>query len=90
MTKGFSSQGLWPDPGSHPPAGKLSMRVGDFIAWELSQIDGFPKFDLESSTEEKNTASASIAKFLRIHAGELRAPAVTLSYGPGPVVLLQR
>ena len=42
------------------------------------------------STEEKNAAIAVIAKLLRIHAGEMRAPVVTLSYGPGPVVLLPR
>jgi hypothetical protein len=77
-------------PGPHVPPGERSIRIGDFMAWQLSQIAGFPKFDIEWSLEEKNGAIAAIAEFLRTHADDLRAPALTASAQPTPVVLLIR
>jgi len=64
-----------PDPISHLPTGKRSVRVGDYVAWALSQIKGFPSFDIESSPEERNSAIRATAEFLRAHSEDLRAPA---------------
>lgn len=87
---GGLSMSSTPGPGPHAPPGKRSIRIGDFIAWQLSLIDGFSKFDIEWSPAEKNAAVAATAEFLRTHADDLRAPAVTANATPSPVVLLVR
>jgi hypothetical protein len=58
------------------PAGKRDIRICDEIAYRLGQIDGFPEFDLEGTTEDKDRAIGVIAGFLRDHAPDLRAPAI--------------
>lgn len=58
--------------------GKRDIRTGDWAAYELSLIDGFPAFDLEASAEEKDSQIAATAAFLQqVRAGELQVPPVT-------------
>jgi hypothetical protein len=73
---------------AHPP-GKRSIRVGDFIAWQLSDIEGFPIFDIEWTTTEKDTALAAMAVFLRARADGLRPGASDMPLRPG-VTLVQK
>jgi hypothetical protein len=72
---------------AHPP-GKRSIRVGDFIAWQLSEIEGFPKFDIEWTTTEKDAALAAMAGFLRARADDLRPVTSGTPLHPG-VTLVQ-
>ena len=67
---------------AHPP-GKRSIRVGDFIAWQLSEIEGFPKFDIEWTTSEKDAALVGMAGFLRARADDLRPVTSGMPLGPG-------
>jgi hypothetical protein len=72
-----------------PPV-KQSIRIRDFIASELSNIEGFPGFSLEWSSPEKDAAAVAMAEFLRKHAGELRGPPLGDHSPLGPVVLAGR
>jgi hypothetical protein len=83
---------MWVGPGIGPQRtpGKRNIRFGDFIAWQLSQIDGFPKFDIEWTTEEKDRSIATIADFFRTHAADLRAPDAITNPLPVPAVSLIR
>jgi len=81
---GMPDSSLWCMPGGcgrgfsvlRPP-GARSIRLGDSVAYTLSSIDGFPEFDLEASTAEKDRAMAAIGAFLLLHGPDLRAPAIT-------------
>jgi hypothetical protein len=82
---------MWVAPGnSQRSPGKQSIRIGDFIAWQLSQIDGFPKFGIEWTAEEKDRGIATVSDFLRSHASDLRAPDVNTNALPAPTVSLIR
>jgi hypothetical protein len=74
-------------PVSHPP-GKQNIRAGDYIAWLLSRIDGFPAIEIEASEEEKDRSIARIRDFLRSHGTDLRAPPPTERTYPDPLVTL--
>jgi hypothetical protein len=77
---------------SGTPASQV-VRVKDWVASRLSQIDGFPCFDLTASLTDRDRSAAEIAVFLRDHAGDLRTPdfmselyfraEVSLAYGAG-------
>ena len=73
---------------AHPPANR-SIRMGDFIAWQLSKIEGFPKFDIEWTISEKDAALAAMAGFLRARADDLRPIARATPVSPG-VTLVQK
>jgi hypothetical protein len=83
---------MWVRPGNSQQSspGKQSIRIGDFIAWQLSQIDGFPKFGIEWTAEEKDRGIATVSDFLRSHASDLRAPDVNTNALPAPTVSLIR
>jgi hypothetical protein len=58
---------------SRPP-GTRNIRIGDWIAFELSWIDGFPEIDLEATEGERDESIGAMAQFLRSRAADLRAP----------------
>ena len=85
---GYQQASLAAGLAAHPP-GKQSIRISDFIAWQLSDIEGFPKFDIEWTTSEKDAALAPMAGFLRAHANDLRPITSGMPLRPG-VTLVQK
>ncbi len=71
------------------PPGKQSIRVCDFIAWQLSDIEGFPKFDIEWTTAEKDVGLVAMAGFLRARADDIRPAVSAPPLSPG-VTLVQK
>jgi hypothetical protein len=61
------------DPRQAPPGTERPIRAKDLAAWQLSELDGAPEFQLDWPESDKNTAIDTIAVFLRIHQDELRA-----------------
>ncbi len=60
------------DPTKVIPPEDRPLRMSDFAAWQLSQIDGFPAFPLDGPLADRDRASDTIAQFLRDHAADLR------------------
>jgi hypothetical protein len=59
--------------------GTQQIRIADSIAYNLSLVCGFPEFDPEATMQQKDQSIAALADFLRIHAADLTAPAITSS-----------
>jgi len=61
------------DPRQVAPGEERPVRVKDLAAWELSELDGAPEFNLDWPESDKDTAIAEIAEFLKRHQDGLQA-----------------
>jgi hypothetical protein len=80
------------DPRQAPPGQERPVRVMDFVAWELSNLEGAPEFGLDWSNTDKDSAISAIAQFLRAHENQVRAFPMHLqdTNCPGQQVYLSR
>ncbi|HEY3738315.1 MAG TPA: hypothetical protein VGL53_00650 [Bryobacteraceae bacterium] len=60
------------DPRQAPPGEERPIRVMDLVAQELSS-EGAPRFELDWSTGDKDTAIAALIEYLRAHETQIRA-----------------
>lgn len=63
----------WPDAKGLTPGKELPVRVMDMVAFELSDVDGFPLFQPYWPEAAKDRAAAEMADFLRKRGNEMRA-----------------
>ena len=61
------------DPRQAAAGQERPIRVKDLAGWELSGLDGAPKFELDWPESDKDAAIAEVAEFLRMRENELRA-----------------
>lgn len=80
------------DPRQAPPGQERPVRVMDFVAWELSNLEGAPEFGLDWSNTDKDSAISAIAQFFRAHENQVRAFPMQLqdTNCPGQQVYLSR